>query len=71
MIATLIVGYLSWWGVVNAVEFDLMRSLGPFYHYLALGPLAVLSRVGSSSKCAWTTARSPFSRDSRSCGPYP
>jgi hypothetical protein len=42
MIATLIVGYLSWWGVVNAVEFDL-TLLGPFYHYLALGPLAVLA----------------------------
>ena len=46
MIATLVVGYLSWWGVANAVEFDLPKSLGPFYHYLALGPLAVLGAWG-------------------------
>ena len=55
MIATLIVGYLSWWGVVNAVEFDLTRSLGPFYHYLALGPLAVLAAWGLV-KMRWTPA---------------
>ena len=55
MIATLIVGYLSWWGVVNAVEFDLTRSLGPFYHYLALGPLAVLAAWGLV-QVRWTTA---------------
>ncbi len=55
MIATLIVGYLSWWGVVNAVEFDLTRSLGPFYHYLALGPLAVLAAWGLV-QVRWTPA---------------
>ena len=55
MIATLIVGYLSWWGVVNAVEFDLTRSLGPFYHYLALGPLAVLAAWGLV-QVRWTAA---------------
>jgi hypothetical protein len=55
MIATLIVGYLSWWGVVNAVDYDLPRSLGPFYHYLALGPLAVLGAWGLV-QLQWTRA---------------
>ncbi len=48
MIATLVVAYFFWWGVANAVEFRLYDSLGPFYHYLALGPLAVLAAWGLS-----------------------
>ncbi len=48
MIATLVVAYFFWWGVANAVEFRLYESLGPFYHYLALGPLAVLAGWGLS-----------------------
>jgi hypothetical protein len=48
MIATLVVAYFFWWGVANAVEFRLYESLGPFYHYLALGPLAVLAAWGLS-----------------------
>ena len=48
MIATLVVAYFFWWGVANAVEFRLYESLGPFYHYLAVGPLAVLAAWGLS-----------------------
>jgi hypothetical protein len=48
MIATLIVAYFFWWGVANAVEFELYDALGPFYHYLALSPLAVLAAWGLS-----------------------
>jgi hypothetical protein len=49
MIVTLIVAYFFWWGVANAIEFDLYDSLGPFYHYLVLGPLAVLAAWGITS----------------------
>ena len=46
MIATVIVAYYFWWGVANAIQFDLYDALGPFYHYILLVPLAVLAAWG-------------------------
>ena len=70
MIATLVVAYFFWWGVANAVDFGLYRSLGPFYHYLALGPLAVLAAW--DSRCSVPRRQSsPGSRSSGSRGVFP
>jgi hypothetical protein len=43
MLVTTVVGYVFWWGTANAVLFNLHTTLGPFYHYAMLAPVAVLA----------------------------
>ena len=43
MIAAIFAGYLLWWGTANAVSFGVHKTLGPFYHYTVLVPIAILA----------------------------
>ena len=68
MIATVLVGYLFWWGTANAFHFELERSLGPFYHYPLLVPLFVAAAWGLM-RSADGYERSSCCCSSASCGP--
>jgi hypothetical protein len=46
MLASIVAGYFFWWGTANAIHFGLQVSLGPFYHYAVLVPLAILAGWG-------------------------
>ncbi|MGZ4683737.1 MAG: hypothetical protein ACXV8G_14865, partial [Acidimicrobiales bacterium] len=56
--ATVLVGYLFWWGVANAVEFGLPRVLGPFYYMPLLIPIVTLTAWILDQH--WDTKRSWF-----------
>jgi len=43
-----VVGYFFWWGNANTLHFDLQYSLGPFYGYALLVPLAAATGWGAT-----------------------
>jgi Dolichyl-phosphate-mannose-protein mannosyltransferase len=54
MVLSVFVGYFFWWGTANAVHFGLYTTLGPFYHYPVIVPVAILA-----AWCLVEVARAP------------